>query len=151
MNRFALILLLLPSIGFAQFGGTGKFFTFGLKVGANFSQLNTLELKMPWLTGPGGIPVLSGGQVVYDFFSGQQQKHNRPCGWRIFSVWQENFHPARIAFFSQRWLVRCNLGGAGESTDRRSVYHARRAGIDWFQAVAAPPERRSYGLADDLE
>ena len=68
MNRIVLLLLVIPSISFAQFGGTSKFFTFGLKVGANFSQLNTLELKTPRLTGPGGIPVVSGGQIVYDFF-----------------------------------------------------------------------------------
>ena len=62
-----LLFLLLPIASFAQFGGS-KFFTYGLKVGANFSQLNTLEFKKPRLTGPGGIPVVSGGQTVYDFF-----------------------------------------------------------------------------------
>ena len=68
MNRFILILLVVPGISLAQFGGTGKFFTYGLKVGANFSQLNTLDFKTPRLTGPGGVPVVSGGQIVYDFF-----------------------------------------------------------------------------------
>ena len=62
-----LLFLLLPVTGFAQFSGS-KFFTYGLKVGANFSQLNTLEFKTPRLTGPGGTPVVSGGQTVYDFF-----------------------------------------------------------------------------------
>ena len=61
MTRLILILTLLPSLSFAQL-------SFGLKIGANFSRLNTLQLKTPRLTGPGGIPVLSGGQVVYDFF-----------------------------------------------------------------------------------
>jgi len=66
MKRLILILALLPlpGISFAQLKG----FSFGLKIGANFSRLNTLELKTPRLTGPGGVPVLSGGQVVYDFF-----------------------------------------------------------------------------------
>ena len=61
MNRLILFFALLPSVGFAQL-------SFGLKIGANFSRLNTLQAKTPRLTGPGGIPVLSGGQVVYDFF-----------------------------------------------------------------------------------
>ncbi len=68
MNRFILILLTIPGISFAQMGGTTKFVTVGVRIGANFSQLNTLDFKTPRLTGPGGIPVVSGGQIVYDFF-----------------------------------------------------------------------------------
>ncbi|MBC7893713.1 MAG: PorT family protein [Sphingobacteriaceae bacterium] len=78
MKRFLLFsLLLLPALASAQFSGRGKFFSFGVKVGANFSQLNTLEVKTPRLTGPGGIPVVSGGQIVYDFF---QDNNSRTTG-----------------------------------------------------------------------
>ncbi|GAA4401241.1 hypothetical protein GCM10023187_15190 [Nibrella viscosa] len=44
-----------------------KKIAFGLKAGANFSQLNTLEVKTPRLDA-NGMPVMSSGQVVYDFF-----------------------------------------------------------------------------------
>lgn len=57
------LLVMLPALSMAQ----DKFLSFGLKVGANFSQLNTLKLQAPRL-GPGGIPMVSGGQIVYDFF-----------------------------------------------------------------------------------
>lgn len=59
--RLLLILLFVPSISVAQLA-------FGVKIGANFSRLNTSALKTPRLTGPGGTPVISGGQTVYDFF-----------------------------------------------------------------------------------
>ena len=74
--RLLPLLLLLPGFAFAQ-SGKGKALTFGLKIGANFSELNTLEVKTPRLTGPGGVPVLSGGQVVYDFF---QDNDSRTTG-----------------------------------------------------------------------
>lgn len=78
MNRFLLLFLLLPGLAFAQFGQSkGKLLTFGLKIGANFSELNTLEVKTPRLTGPGGVPVVSGGQIVYDFF---QDNNSRTTG-----------------------------------------------------------------------
>ncbi|GAB3506026.1 hypothetical protein GCM10027341_38530 [Spirosoma knui] len=54
----------------------GQSVSFGLKVGANFSQLNTLEFRTPRLMAD-GMPVLSGGQVVYDFF---QQNDSRSMG-----------------------------------------------------------------------
>lgn len=66
MTRLILILALLPSLSFAQI-------SFGLKIGANFSRLNTELLKTPRLSSPGGSPVLSGGQVVYDFFQNNSQ------------------------------------------------------------------------------
>lgn len=81
MKRLLLFsLLLLPGLASAQFSNRGKLFSFGLKIGANFSQLNTLEVKTPRLTqpGPGGIPVVtSGGQIVYDFF---QNNNSRTTG-----------------------------------------------------------------------
>lgn len=45
----------------------GRQFSFGLKAGANFSQLSNLALRTPRL-GTDGLPVLSGGKLVYDFF-----------------------------------------------------------------------------------
>ncbi len=98
MNRFILGLLLLPSLSFAQFGGTGKFFTFGIKVGANFSQLNTLELKTPRLTGPGGIPVLSGGQVVYDFFQDNSKSTTGIVGGAFFRLGRKVFIQPELLF-----------------------------------------------------
>lgn len=80
MKRLRLLplLLLLPALTFAQFGrNKGKLISFGLKIGANFSELNTLEVKTPRLTGPGGVPVVSGGQIVYDFF---QDNNSRTTG-----------------------------------------------------------------------
>lgn len=55
---------------------SGKKISIGLKVGANFSQLNTLEFRTPRLM-ENGMPVLSGGQVVYDFF---QSNNSRTTG-----------------------------------------------------------------------
>lgn len=49
---------------------------FGLKIGANFSQLDNLSYQTPRL-GMDGLPVLSGGQMVYDFF---QQNNARSTG-----------------------------------------------------------------------
>ncbi|GAB2605511.1 porin family protein [Spirosoma areae] len=98
MNRLVLILLIVPSIGFAQFGGTGKFFTFGVKVGANFSQLNTLELKTPRLTGPGGIPVVSGGQIVYDFFQDNNKNTTGIVGGAFFRFGQKFFIQPELLF-----------------------------------------------------
>jgi hypothetical protein len=83
MKRFLLILLFLPAISYAQFGGKGKLFTFGLKAGANFSQLNTLELKTPRLTS-GGIPVTSGGAIVYDFFQNNDSRTTGIVGGAFF-------------------------------------------------------------------
>ncbi|WP_229311169.1 outer membrane beta-barrel protein [Larkinella soli] len=83
MKRFLLLLCLLPGVSFAQFGGGGKFFTFGLKVGANFSQLKTLEVKTPRLTA-GGIPVTSGGQIVYDFFRNNDARTTGIVGGAFF-------------------------------------------------------------------
>ena len=54
----------------------GKKFSWGLKVGANFSQLDELSYQTPRL-GADGLPVLSGGKVVYDFF---QQNDARTTG-----------------------------------------------------------------------
>jgi hypothetical protein len=104
MNRLILILLLLPGISSAQFGGTGKFFTFGLKVGANFSQLNTLELKTPRLTGPGGIPVVSGGQIVYDFFQDNNKTTTGIVGGAFFRFGR--------TFFIQPELLLSAKGGS---------------------------------------
>lgn len=71
MKRFLLLLTLLPGVATAQFGG--KFFSFGLKVGANFSQLKTLEFQTPRLTS-GGVPFLNGGSIVYDFFRSNDKR-----------------------------------------------------------------------------
>ncbi|MCY7350057.1 MAG: PorT family protein [Cytophagaceae bacterium] len=57
------LLVLTPTFALAQ----GKFLSFGLKVGANFSQLNTLKFQTPRLT-TSGVPFAPGGQIVYDFF-----------------------------------------------------------------------------------
>ncbi|MFC5411713.1 porin family protein [Larkinella bovis] len=60
-----LCFLLVPAVSRAQ--SSGKRFSFGLKAGANFSKLNDLSYQTPRLDG-NGLPVMSGGQVVYDFF-----------------------------------------------------------------------------------
>ncbi|GAB3331705.1 hypothetical protein GCM10027299_37600 [Larkinella ripae] len=65
--------LLVSAAGFAQ---STKRFSFGLKAGANFSKLDDLSYQTPRL-GVDGLPVLSGGQVVYDFF---QQNDTRTLG-----------------------------------------------------------------------
>ncbi|RRB00696.1 porin family protein [Larkinella rosea] len=82
MKRLLVLLLGLPAISYAQFGG-GKLFSFGLKAGANFSQLNTLELKTPRLTS-GGVPVTSGGQIVYDFFRNNDSRTTGIVGGAFF-------------------------------------------------------------------
>ncbi|GAB3935078.1 outer membrane beta-barrel protein [Larkinella terrae] len=82
MKRLFILLFLLPAISYGQFGG-GKLFSFGLKVGANFSQLNTLEMKTPRLTS-GGMPVMSGGQVVYDFFRNNDSRTTGIVGGAFF-------------------------------------------------------------------
>jgi hypothetical protein len=68
-NRYLLLTTLLAlttaSTSFAQ--SRGKKFSFGLKAGANFSQLSDLSFRTPRL-GADGLPVLSGGKLVYDFF-----------------------------------------------------------------------------------
>lgn len=82
----------MPGVCFAQFGGSsGKFFTYGLKVGANFAQLNTLEFKTPRLTGPGGIPVVSGGQIVYDFFQDNSKSTTGIVGGAFFRFGRKLF------------------------------------------------------------
>ncbi|GAA4456102.1 hypothetical protein GCM10023189_24830 [Nibrella saemangeumensis] len=68
MKRLLLLVLLLPTFALAQ-----KKIAFGLKVGANFSQLNTLEVRTPRLDA-GGMPVMWSGQVVYDFFQNNDSK-----------------------------------------------------------------------------
>ncbi|MPR36824.1 outer membrane beta-barrel protein [Salmonirosea aquatica] len=62
---FLSILVLFSARSMAQ--TTAKKFTWGLKVGANFSQLDDLSYQTPRL-GSDGLPVMSGGNVVYDFF-----------------------------------------------------------------------------------
>ncbi len=91
MNRFMLVFILVPSLCFAQLGGSGKFFTYGLKIGANFSQLNTLELKTPRLTGAGGVPVVSGGQIVYDFFQDNNKSTTGIVGGAFFRFGRKLF------------------------------------------------------------
>ena len=83
MKHLLLILLLAPVLSYAQFGGKGKLFTFGVKIGANFSQLNTLELKTPRLTSS-GLPVTSGGQIVYDFFRNNDSRTTGIVGGAFF-------------------------------------------------------------------
>jgi hypothetical protein len=81
MKRLLVLILLLPALASAQ--SSGKFFKFGLKVGANFSQLNTLEVKTPRLM-ENGLPVLSGGQVVYDFFQNNESRTTGIVGGAFF-------------------------------------------------------------------
>ncbi|QJW90315.1 PorT family protein [Spirosoma taeanense] len=68
------LFLFTATNGLAQ--SSGRKFSFGVKVGANFSQLNNLSFSTPRLTA-NGLPVMSGGQVVYDFF---QQNDARTTG-----------------------------------------------------------------------
>ncbi|MFC5409032.1 porin family protein [Larkinella bovis] len=89
MKRFLWILLFLPALSHAQFGG-GKFLTFGLKIGANFSQLKTLELKTPRLTA-GGVPVTSGGAIVYDFFRNNDDRTTGIVGGAFFRFGRKLF------------------------------------------------------------
>lgn len=71
---FALGCLFFSTAARAQ--SSSKKFSFGLKAGANFSRLNDLSYQTPRLDA-GGLPVLSGGQVVYDFL---QQNDSRTLG-----------------------------------------------------------------------
>lgn len=78
MNSFSHILLsaaLLCALTSTAMAQTKKF-AFGLKAGANFYKLDDLAFKTPQLTAD-GMPVMSGGQVVYDFF---QQNDSRSTG-----------------------------------------------------------------------
>src|SRR5919199_643438 len=76
LSRVPLTLAVLISFLFVTSPCQAQKVSFGLKVGANFSQLNTLEFRTPRLSAD-GMPVLSGGQVVYDFF---QQNDSRTTG-----------------------------------------------------------------------
>ncbi|GAB3166065.1 outer membrane beta-barrel protein [Telluribacter humicola] len=66
------MILLLSLNSYAQ--SKGPRFTVGLKVGANYSQIDDLSYKTPRLT-QDGLPVMSGGNVVYDFFQ-QNDSHS---------------------------------------------------------------------------
>lgn len=88
--RLLPILLLLPVLSVAQ-SGKGKLLTFGLKIGANFSELNTLEVKTPRLTGPGGVPVVSGGQIVYDFFQDNNRRTTGLVGGAFLRIGRKFF------------------------------------------------------------
>lgn len=66
--------VLLSSATVAQ--STTKKFSVGIRAGANFSQLADLSYQTPRLD-VNGLPVLSGGSVVYDFF---QQNDTRSVG-----------------------------------------------------------------------
>lgn len=59
------LILCLSGVSFNTLAQKG--FSFGIKAGANFSQLNTTALKTPRLNSSGS-PVVSGGNVVYDFY-----------------------------------------------------------------------------------
>ncbi len=96
MNRFLLLFLLMPGVALAQRGG--KLITFGLKVGANFSQLNTLDVKTPRLTGPGGIPVVSGGQIVYDFFQDNNKTTTGIVGGVFVRIGKKFFVQPEVLF-----------------------------------------------------
>ncbi|QDK82209.1 PorT family protein [Spirosoma sp. KCTC 42546] len=65
------LLLLLVTQSMAQ--SAGKKIHVGLKAGANFSQLDNLSFSTPRLM-ENGLPVLSGGHVVYDFFEQNQSR-----------------------------------------------------------------------------
>ena len=64
---FRFVFCLFCLCGFTGNSFAQKGFSFGIKAGANFSQLLTTSLKTPRLTASGS-PVVSGGQVVYDFY-----------------------------------------------------------------------------------
>jgi len=88
--RLLPLLLLLPALALAQ-SKKGKALTFGLKIGANFSELNTLEVKTPRLTGPGGVPVVSGGQIVYDFFEDNNRRTTGLVGGAFLRIGRKFF------------------------------------------------------------
>ncbi len=66
--------LLTASVSPAQ--STTRKFTFGLKAGANVSQLKDLSYQTPQLD-QNGLPEMSGGSIVYDFF---RQNESRTTG-----------------------------------------------------------------------
>lgn len=80
MKAFTLQLLILSLVvslaqpAIAQ--RAGKKVSFGLKIGANFTKLDELSYQAPRLD-MAGLPVMSGGNVVYDFF---QQNDSRSTG-----------------------------------------------------------------------
>ena len=67
-------LVLLTSAGLAQ--SSSRKVSFGIRVGANFSKLDELWYQTPRLD-QNGLPMMSGGNVVYDFF---QQNDARSTG-----------------------------------------------------------------------
>ncbi|MEZ0608010.1 outer membrane beta-barrel protein [Fibrella sp. WM1] len=71
-----LILTYLLTSGTLLAQSGAKKITVGLKVGANFSKLDNLSYRTPRLD-QHGLPVLSGGSIVYDFF---QQNDARSAG-----------------------------------------------------------------------
>ncbi|CCH03127.1 hypothetical protein FAES_5128 [Fibrella aestuarina BUZ 2] len=77
ITRFLTLLLLSWLVATAALAQPGtKKVTVGLRIGANFSKLDNLSYQTPRLD-PNGLPVLSGGSVVYDFF---QQNDARSTG-----------------------------------------------------------------------
>ncbi|GAB3272150.1 hypothetical protein GCM10027347_43670 [Larkinella harenae] len=75
-NLFFFAVCCLLGASMAQAQSSSKRFSLGLKVGANFSRLNDLSYQTPRLD-MSGLPVLNGGQIVYDFF---QQNDARTTG-----------------------------------------------------------------------
>ncbi|HEV7350126.1 outer membrane beta-barrel protein [Telluribacter sp.] len=75
-KTFTLVLVVLGTLlsTGSQAQSATKKFTLGLKIGANYSQINDLAYKTPRLD-MNGLPVLSGGNVVYDFFQ-QNDAHS---------------------------------------------------------------------------
>ncbi|WP_247235484.1 outer membrane beta-barrel protein [Telluribacter sp. SYSU D00476] len=79
--KFKIVTIALLTVGMTlllSFGSyaqsKGPRFTLGLKVGANYSQIDDLSYRTPRL-GQDGLPIMSGGNIVYDFFQ-QNDSHS---------------------------------------------------------------------------
>ncbi len=80
LNCGALLLLLAFS---AAAQTSPKRITCGIRFGANFTKLGELSYQTPRL-GTDGLPVLSGGNVVYDFFQ-QNDSHSTGLVGGVFA------------------------------------------------------------------
>lgn len=66
-KHFTLLITLLVLCQVSRAQPPAKRFSWGVKVGANFSQHDELSYQIPRL-GADGVPLSSGGNLVYDFF-----------------------------------------------------------------------------------
>lgn len=93
------LVCLLSSVAQAQSSAQStKKFIVGLKIGANFSQLDELSYQLPPL-GLNGLPVTSGGSLVYDFFRQNDARSTGLVGG-VFARFGKRFYVQPELLFS---------------------------------------------------